>query len=198
MLSYKNRLFGRAKLQKVISKVEGRAYEYYADLLWCLKNGDGSAWEQFVVEWGARVYSYLRYNIQREEDAQDLLSDIMLAVVHEMPNFDEKITLASFIYQLAYRKVIEYWHKYGKPDLPLSFNRLTTNRLTTNRHNIEMHKAWLQLEEQSQQVLLLRYHASLSVSEIASILDRSHETIELLLGQVHRQFQTMFLSNPEA
>ncbi|CAN5840265.1 hypothetical protein BH10CHL1_BH10CHL1_27480 [soil metagenome] len=193
MLSYKNRLFGRARLQKVISKVEGRAYKYYADLLWRLKNGDGSAWEQFVVEWGARLYSYLRYNIQREEDAQHLLSDIMVTIVHEMPNFDGTVTLATFVYQLAYQKLVEYWRKYGKPDLPIYFNRLTTTR-----HDIEMRKAWLQLEEQSQQVLLLRYQASLSISEIASVLDRSHETVEQLLGQVQRQFQTMFFSNTGA
>lgn len=190
MLSYKNRLFGRARLQKVISKVEGRAYKYYADLLWRLKNGDGSAWEQFVVEWGARLYSYLRYNIQREEDAQHLLSDIMLAIVHEIPNFDGKVTLATFVYQLAYRNLSEYWRQHGKPDSPLYFNRLTHTR-----HNIEMRKAWFQLEEQSQQVLLLRYQASLSISEIATVLDRSHETVEQLLSQVQRQFQTMFFSN---
>ncbi len=190
MPRYKDRLFGRTKLQKVISKAEGRAYKYYADLLWRLKNGDGSAWEQFVAEWGARLYSYLRYNIQREEDAQHLLSEIMLAIVRDIPNFDEKVTLATFIYQLAYRNVVEYWRQYGKPDSPLYFNRLTTTR-----HDIEMRKAWLQLEEHSQQVLLLRYQASLSVSEIASVLGRSHETVEILLGQVHRQFQNMFFSN---
>jgi RNA polymerase sigma-70 factor (ECF subfamily) len=193
MQRYKNRLFGRAKLQKAISQAEGRAYKYYADLLWRLKNGDGSAWEQFVVEWGARLYSYLRYNTQRDEDAQHILSETMLAIVHEISNFDESVTLATFVYRLAYRNVIAYWRKYGKPDSPAHFNRVATTG-----NELEIRKAWLRLEEQSQQALLLRYQASLSVNEIANVLGRSHETIEALLSQVHRQFQNTFFSNTGA
>ncbi len=149
MLKYRNRWFGRAKLQKAISQTEDRAYKYYAGLIRRLKNGDGSAWEQFVVEWGTRLYSYLRYNTQREEDAQHILSETMVAIVHEILNFDETVTLATFIYRLAYRNVIAYWRTYGKPDFPFHFNRAKPTG-----KEFEMRQAWSQLEEPSQQVLL--------------------------------------------
>ena len=200
MLRFRNRLLERAKFQRVIPQPEGQAYKYYADLLWRLKKGDGLAWEHFVGEWGARLYSYLRYCTQNEEDAQHVLSDIMLAIVREVPNFDGSITLATFVFSLAYRRVSDYWRKDGKPNWALRFaNRMKigTNR-TTGDNEIAMYKIWPQLEEQAQQVLLLRYHAGLDIGEIANVLGRSHDATESLLSQLHRQFQNEFFGSAGA
>jgi RNA polymerase sigma factor (sigma-70 family) len=199
MLRFGNRLLNRARVHKVTSQTEGRAYKYYADLVWRLKKGDGLAWEHFVAEWGARLYSYLRYSTQHEEDAQQVLSDIMLAIVREMPDFDGRITLAAFVFSLAYRKVMDYWRKFGNPSWSSqptnSMKSVAVTNATVGDSETAMYTIWPQLEAQAQQVLLLRYHAGLDVNEIADVLERSHEAIEFLLSQLHRQFQNEFLGN---
>lgn len=200
MLRFRNRLLNRAKVQKVIPQTEGRAYKYYADLIWRLKKGDGLAWEHFVAEWGTRLYSYLRYNTQHEEDAQHVLSDIMLAIVREMPNFDGSITLATFVFSLAYRRVIDYWRKYGQPNVLLRFTggmQGVTSRMTGDNETA-IYKIWPQLDEQAQQALLLRYHAGLDVGEVADVLGRSQDATEFLLDQLHRQFQNEFFGSAGA
>ena len=192
-------MLNRAKVHKVTPQTEGRAYKYYADLVWRLKKGDGLAWEYFVAEWGTRLYSYLRYSTQHEEDAQQVLSDIMLAIVREMPNFDGRITLAAFVFSLAYRKVIDYWRKVGNPSGSTrpanSMKSVAVTNATVGDTETVMYKLWPQLEEQAQQVLLLRYHAGLDVNEIADVLERSREAIEFLLSQLHRQFKNEFFGS---
>jgi len=199
MLRFGNRLLNRAKYQKVMPQAEGRVYKYYADLVWRLKKGDGLAWEHFVAEWGARLYSYLRYSTQHEEDAQHVLSDIMLVIVREMPNFDGSITLATFVFSLAYRRVIDYWRKSGQPNGSLritnSIKRVAATSSAVGDDETALYNLWPQLEEQAQQVLLLRYHAGLDINEIADVVGRSHEAIEFLLSQLHRQFQNEFFGS---
>lgn len=202
MLRYKNRLLTYVKSQRVVSQTEGRTYQHYADLLWRLKNGDHSAWEHFVAEWGARVYSYLRYNTQTEDDAQYVLSEIMVMLVHEMQQFDGNVTLAAFVFTLAYRKVKEYWHKYGKSARLMRFasSLQETNAKESNSVSQEtaLQRIWVQLEEQAQQALLLRYHAGLNINEVADVLGRSYESTEFLLNQLHRQFHNLFLGSARA
>ncbi|MFN8494672.1 MAG: hypothetical protein U0350_44130 [Caldilineaceae bacterium] len=199
MLRYKNRLLAYVKLQRVASQAEGRPYQHYADLLWRLKNGDHSAWEHFVTEWGTRVYSYLRYNTQTEDDAQHVLSEIMVMIVHEMPHFDGNITLATFVFTLAYRKVKEYWHRYGKSATLMRFASSMQEHSAKENNGVNQETAlqriWTQLEEQAQQALLLRYHAGLNINEVADVLGRSYESTEFLLNQLHRQFHHLFLGS---
>jgi DNA-directed RNA polymerase specialized sigma24 family protein len=188
MLRYKIRLFGRAKTTEIPS--QGRAHKNYADLIWHLQRGDRAAWEQFTLEWGMHVYSYLRYNTECEEDAQLVLSETMVAVVHEIANFDESVSLATFVYKLAYHQVKAYWQRCGKPDLLTRFSRMKALA-----ENPVVGKLWSQLEEQAVQILLLRYLATLSISEIADVLGRSYDATELVLAQSRHQFQCLFFSS---
>jgi len=188
MLRYKIRLFGRAKTTETPS--QGRAHKYYADLIWHLQRGDRAAWAQFTLEWGTHLYSYLRYNTECEEDTQRVLSETMVAIVHEIVNFDERISLATFVYKLAYHQVKEYWQRCGKPDLLTRFSRMKALA-----ENPVMGKLWRQLEEQAVQILLLRYLASLSISEIADVLGRSRDATESVLAQSHQQFQSLLFSS---
>jgi len=200
MLQNKNRWSVRGGLSRIISKTQGRAYTYHADLLWRLQNGDQSAWSYFVTEWGARVYSYLRYNTHHEEDAQALLSKIMFEVVREMPTFKGEITLATFVYKLVYSEISEYWRRYGQPDLATQAKYVEQQGAWAANMDAkaDIHTILDQLEQPAQQTVLLRYQAGLTIHEIAAVLDRSVESIESLFGQIYRQFQTLLFKGTGA
>ena len=200
MLHNKNRWSVRTGLSRIISKTQGRAYTYHADLLWRLQNGDQSAWAYFVTEWGARIYSYLRYNTHSEEDAQALLSKILFAVVREMPKFKGEITLATFVYKLVYYEISEYWQRHGQPDWATQAQRLEHQIAweTSLDAKADIHTILHQLEQPAQQTVLLRYQAGLTIHEIAEVLDRSVESIESLFRQIYRQFQTLLFKGTGA
>lgn len=200
MLYNKNRWSVRTGLSRIISKTRGRAYTYHADLLWRLQNGDQSAWAYFVSEWGTRIYSYLRYNTHSEADAQALLSEIMFVVVHEMQKFKGDITLATFVYKFVYHEINEYWRRQGYPDLATQAKQLGHQVAweTTPDAQADIHTILHHLEQPAQQTVLLRYQAGLTIHEIAEVLGRSVESIELLFSQLSSQFQTLLFKGAGA
>ena len=164
------------------------------DYLKRLQAGDNVAWEQFMAEWGTRLYNYVNYNLRGADEAQDVLSETLLAVVQAIRNFDGNVSLSTFIYSIAYHKIVDYWRVKN-----------VTSELTEwvstagpSHTGIELSEALAELTEEAQQVLLLRYHVGLSVTEIAEVLGRSYKATESLLSRVRRQFETVFLGSAEA
>lgn len=165
-----------------------------ADYLRHLQAGDDAAWKQFMKEWAPRLYHYVSYNLRGADDAQDVLNETLLAVVQSIGNFDGKVALSTFIYSIAYHKIADYWRaKQDTAELP---EWLST--AGPNHTSIQFYEALAQLSEEAQQVLMLRYHVGLSVTEIAEILGRSYKATESLLSRVRRQFEVAFLGNDEA
>ena len=160
-----------------------------AKFLQRLKDGDSEAWEALIDEWSPRLYNYLMYNTRNEDDAQDVLSETLLGLVQSIRTFDGNVTLNTFIYAIAYRKVADYWRRSRETyELPLW---LSTAGPTSSR--LELYEALSELPEQAQQALLLRYYVGLSVAEIADVLGRSYKATESLLSRVRRQFQSAFI-----
>ena len=159
-----------------------------------LQEGDELAWRQFLDEWNPRLYRYMKYNIRDASEAEDVLSDTLVALVQAIRTFDGKVTLATFIYSIAYRKVADYWRK-------LRVTQELTEWISTGEADhtrLEVYEALAELPEQSQQALLLRYYVGLSVAEIAEVLGRSYKATESLLSRVRRQFEVAFMNGAEA
>jgi RNA polymerase sigma factor (sigma-70 family) len=153
-----------------------------------LQDGDQSAWSLLFDEWNPRLCNYLMYNTRGEDDAKDVLSETWFGLIQSIPTFDGNVTLSTFIYSIAYRKVADYWRRSRETsELPLSLLALDSTSL-----RIELTEALEELPEQAQQILLLRYHVGLSVAEIAEVLGRSYKATESLLSRVRRQFHHAF------
>ncbi|MEZ4682231.1 MAG: RNA polymerase sigma factor [Caldilineaceae bacterium] len=154
-----------------------------------LQDGDGDAWEQLMDEWSTKLYNYMLYNTRTADDAQDVLSETLLGVVQSIKNFDGNVNLSTFIYSIAYRKVADYWRRSKQTvELPVTLSTAGPDSM-----GLELQEALAELPELAQQALLLRYHAGLSVSEIAEVLGRSYKATESLLSRVRRQFHHAFL-----
>jgi len=166
----------------------------HVDYLERLQAGDNRAWEKFMAEWNPRLYSYVSYNLRGADEVQDILSETWLGVLQGICNFDGNVALSTFLYSIAYRKIADYWRsKQVTAELP---EWLST--AGPNDTRIELYEALAQLPQEAQQVLLLRYHVGLSVTEIAEVLGRSYKATESLLSRVRRQFETVFLGSAEA
>lgn len=154
-----------------------------------LQSGDETAWSTLVDEWSPRLYNYLVYNTRNADDAQDVLSETLMGLVQSIGTFDGNVSLATFIYSIAYRKVADYWRR-SQQTVELSESLSVGG---PNSMRIELAEALEELPELAQQVLLLRYHVGLSVAEIAEILGRSYKATESLLSRVRSQFQHAFV-----
>ncbi len=159
-----------------------------------LQEWDNAAWQQFTDEWNSKLYSYLKYNLRDDSEVDDVLMEIMSSLIQAVRTFDGKVSLSTFVYSIAYRKVADYWRRL-RSDAEL-MEWMAAGEIDHTR--IEVYEALAELPEQSQQALLLRYHVGLSVSEIAEVLGRSYKGTESLLSRVRRQFETAFMNGAEA
>ena len=81
------------------------------DLLTQLQRGDNDAWTELTQTYSPRLYAYLRHNLPSSVDAEDALSETLLAAVRALPTFDGNVALSTFLYALAYRKMVDFWRR---------------------------------------------------------------------------------------
>jgi RNA polymerase sigma-70 factor (ECF subfamily) len=157
-----------------------------AALLRRLQAGEEAAWVQMTHEFGPRLYAYLRHNLPNSADAEDALSETLLAAVRSLPNFDGRVSLSAFLYSLAYRKMADFWRR--RQDTAPLFETVVSGE-SSAAQQAEFEELLNGLPEISRQVLLLRYQVGLSVSEIAEVIDRSYKGTESLLSRARSQLR---------
>jgi RNA polymerase sigma factor (sigma-70 family) len=98
------------------------------------------------------------------------------------------VSLAAFLYALAYRKMADFWRR--RRDTAPLLESVTTGRAAgTAGDKAEFEEVLDTLPELSRQVLLLRYQVGLSVSEIAEVIERSYKGTESLLSRARNQLR---------
>lgn len=158
-------------------------------LLRRLQAGDELAWSQLTQEYSPRLYAYLRHNLPSAADAEDALSETLLAAVRALPAFDGRVSLSAFLYALAYRKMADFWRR-RHDTAPLLESVAASREPGAAGAEAELEELLDALPELSRQVLLLRYQVGLSVSEIAEVIDRSYKGTESLLSRARSQLRT--------
>ena len=172
------------------TQVEHATYVAY---LQRFRIGDDAAWSLFVAEWSPYLYNYVRTNLRGADDIEDILSEILLGIVEGIRSFDGNAALSTFVYSIAYRKVVDHWRR----------KRITTElteelSTTDSTLSFDIHEVLAELPEQVQQALILRYYVGLSVSEVATVLGRSYKATESLLSRGRHQFQNAFRERSDA
>jgi RNA polymerase sigma-70 factor, ECF subfamily len=153
-----------------------------------LQSGDEVAWVQLTHEYSPRLYTYLRHNLPSAADAEDALSETLLAAVRALPRFDGRVSLSAFLYSLAYRKMADFWRR-RYDTAPLLESVAAADTHGASGEYAEFEELLETLPELSRQVLLLRYQIGLSVSEVAVVIDRSYKGTESLLSRARSQLR---------
>ena len=150
--------------------------------------GDNAAWTELTQTYSPRLYAYLRRNLPSAVDAEDALGETLLAAVRAMPNFDGRVSLAAFLYALAYRKMADFWRR-DHATAPLLETLAAAERDFSSGESAAFAELLDSLPEDSRQVLLLRYQVGLSVTEVAEVIDRSYKGAESLLSRARNQLR---------
>ena len=154
-----------------------------------LQMGDNTAWTELTQAYSPRLYAYLRRNLPNAVYAEDALSETLLAAVRAIPNFDGRVSLAAFLYALAYRKMADFWRR-EHTTAPLLETFAVYDSGLDGGERAEFEELLNSLPEELRQVLLLRYQVGLSVTEVAEVIDRSYKGAESLLSRARSQLRT--------
>lgn len=144
------------------------------------------------------IYSYIYYRVSNIQDAEDLTDDVFLKMVEGIRSCrarEEKPFLA-WLFRIANNSVTDYYRRqavrnhlpldekhlppYAGPEVPVE-TKLTQERLQ---------QALLELTDEQQQVIILKFVEGLSNVEIAHLLGKSEGAIKSLqhrgLASLHR------------
>lgn len=156
-----------------------------AELLQKLQGGDEEAWNHLTHDYGSRIYNYLRHRLPSPEDVEDALSETLVAAVRAIPKFDGNVTLTTFLFSIANRKIADFWRR-----------QKATTELPETLMDSEVSSAGMEFQEILQtlkpayvQVLLMRYHVGLGVDEIAKALGQSYKSTESLLSRARMELR---------
>jgi RNA polymerase sigma-70 factor (family 1) len=147
---------------------------------------DSCAFEMIYKKYATELYSYARRNIQKREDAEEIIQDVFEYLWINREKMGKAIWLRAYLYQMVRYKIIRYFthkkviQKYA--DHYLTFESLYDLIPEFDKNEKSLQSLVLErivtLPDRCQQAFKLRMLENLSNSEIAERMEISKSTVE--------------------
>lgn len=169
-------------------------------LLLKIKNQDPDAYGQFYDAYVSRIYRFIFFKVSSVSDAQDLTSEVFLKLWQYVREGREVKNLNAFAYMVARNAVIDFYRqRQRQSDNELAIDESSVSQLVDEHANLlaqHAHRSDMDqligglkhLKEEYREVLVLRFLDDLSISEIATILNKSNGSVRVL---IHRALQAL-------
>lgn len=136
---------------------------------------DEVALEQMVKELYPKIYAYVYRRIYNEAIAKDITQETFCKFFARIDQYQEQGKVLHYLYRIAYHVLVDYTNDKQK-NLPLlEAENIPDDTSDSHQHlmkkeQITILRKWiLQLPEQLQEVLLLRYEEGLKYKEISTV-----------------------------
>lgn len=129
------------------------------------------------------VFRYVYNRTGNNKDAEDITSQIFLAVLESLPNYKDDGHFTAWIFTIARRKVIDFYRK-KKPltsldDVKFAFVDEDMDKNFIHQEHIRaLNKVLNNLSENERELIRLRIVAELKFTDIARILKRSESAVK--------------------
>jgi RNA polymerase sigma-70 factor (ECF subfamily) len=142
----------------------------------------------------------MRLSDVSREDAEDVLQETFLKVYQHLNDYDESLSLSSWLYRIAHNQVISEWRKRkARPHGHVTdvedyvINTIAKDFETLNDIDAQLLKQRIsgmlaQLDVKYREVLVLYFFEDKSYKEIADILRKPPGTIATLLNRAKKKF----------
>lgn len=167
--------------------------------------GEAAGFEALLSAYGPRLYGYFLRATGRHHDAEDLLGEIMLRLVRQLKNYDEKGRFEPWLFRIAANLVRDrIRRRKARPAaLSLSIESDSGRALADNvaadlpavdsdvlaqEASAALEKALAKLDPRTREMILLRHFGQMGFREIAGICQCPIGTV---LARVHRGLRTL-------
>ena len=147
------------------------------------KAGDKDAVSQLYERYVDRIYRYVAYRLPIE-DAEDLTAEVFVKMVEGLSHFVYTgAPFESWLYRIASARIADYHRDRARKPLDEMDEGLSDGKpqpeemLLDAQEQSRVREALLQLDEEDQQILLLRFVERKSHKEVAEILDKNEAAI---------------------
>lgn len=144
-------------------------------LLKLAKRGEAKAISTLYQENIREVYRFIYYKVGNREDAEDVTQDVFIAAFASLKTFRGESSFRNWCYEIAKHKIADLWReKYRMPTIDIeALLGLQTSAAPALS---------------SEEVTLLEEHDTMTIRQVASILDR-------LKGSYREVLEYRFLKN---
>lgn len=159
-------------------------------LLLRLKEGNREDFDQLFNQFAAPVMTYLRYRLQDEQDAEDILQEVFIKLWHRRHAIDIHTSFKNYLYTLVQNCITDYQRtlkrKKCMPADTLPDSQEEGIQPDDQFQYRQLNQLWKQaiqrLPMQMGRIYAMKNEDALSVKEIASELDLSEQTVK---NQLH-------------
>jgi RNA polymerase sigma-70 factor, ECF subfamily len=157
-------------------------------LLERIQQYDQAALAEVYDRYFDQIYRYLNYRLGDAEVAADLAGDVFLALVHALKaGKPPRTSLSGWLYTVARNLAADYIRQKGRTVALVEDFASDEPSLTEQVHLSQLgpmlRKALLQLTEEQQHVIALRFGQELSLAETAQLMEKSVGAVK---GLQHR------------
>jgi RNA polymerase sigma-70 factor (ECF subfamily) len=182
------------------------------DMIEKAQAGDAQAYEGLLAAYQSRLYGYFYRATSQHHDAEDLLGELVLRLVRNLPRYDHTGRFEPWLFRMAANLVRDRIRRKKTRPTPMSLSvedatgKTMAAELPATGPAVEaaaelretaaqLHVALQKLDDTTRQMILLRHFGVMSFKEIASLFDCPLGTA---LARVHRGLRTLrTLMTPE-
>lgn len=160
--------------------------------------GDPVAVESFYQQYSPGLLKYLKNKLPHHEDAQEILNDVFLDAIDDLPKLNKQSSLKAWMYTIARNKVVNFYRK--KKIKSLIFSQFPYLKIVAGEINqpefqlektemkIRLQIAFEKLSRKYQQILHMHYIEDLPVKLISVKLNLSFKATESRLYRARQHF----------
>jgi RNA polymerase sigma factor (sigma-70 family) len=169
------------------------------------KAGRPEGFQVLLAAYGPRLYGYFLRTTNHRQDAEDLLGEIMLRLVRQLRNYDERGRFEPWLFRIAANLVRDRFRRQKvapsavslsieSPDGATLLNTMAgddasvDDGLLAEEANDQLMAALQELDETTRHMIVLRHFGELSFAEIAKLMGCPLGTA---LAKVHRGLKTL-------
>ncbi len=145
------------------------------------------SFEAFLSTNEKRIYRYLLSLCGNEQDAQDLVQNVFIAVYQHLERIEDKSALA-YTYKIAHNKCMSFLKQKSRYVCldPSAFSSIPERPAEKEIDYSRLNKAVAELPPRLAAVIQLQYYEKLSYKDISGALGISMKAVESLLVRAKR------------
>lgn len=151
------------------------------------KKGDEQAFFQLISSQKAQIYRVAYAYLKREQDALEAVQEVTYRAYKEMEKLREPLYFSTWVIRITINYCNTELKKRKrvtvKPDVGLS------TPIRDNDLALEIKELLDSLDEQCQQVIILKYFQGMKLREIAEVMERPEGTIKTWLNRALGQLR---------
>ncbi|MDY6846971.1 MAG: RNA polymerase sigma factor [Chloroflexota bacterium] len=145
-----------------------------------------------------RVFAFVFSRTNNRQIAEDLTSQIFLKILQALPRYKNRGTFAAWVFKIARNTVIDYYRSpFHKATISLNefdafefHQQGRSHEISTNSDRlIDLERGLKQLSTKDQELLSLRFAASLSYKEIGEIKGKNPGAIKMAIHRIFRKLK---------